>query len=297
MFSYERAFSRNLGWVTENEQGRLREKRVAIGGLGGTGGLHLVTLARMGIGRFHLADLDRFESVNLNRQAGAFVSTLGESKVDVMAKTARDINPDAELALFPEGVHDENVDAFLDGVDLYVDALDYFAFDTRRIVFRRCAERGIPAITAAPLGMSVALVNFLPGGMTFDEYFQLDSDDVLERALRFLVGLSPALLQRTYLADPTRVKLGEKAGPSLAAACHLCAGVTGVEALKILLGRGDVLAAPHGLQFDAYRYKLAKTYRPWGAKNPLQRLAIAVVRAQLKSPRLLPAGAEAERAA
>ena len=70
-FNYDEAFSRNIGWVTEAEQQSLRGKRVAIAGLGGVGGVHLLTLARLGIGRFAIADLDRFDLVNFNRQVGA----------------------------------------------------------------------------------------------------------------------------------------------------------------------------------------------------------------------------------
>lgn len=289
MFSYERAFSRNIGWITEQEQATLRAKRVAVGGLGGTGGQHVLTLARLGIGAFHLADFDRFEVANMNRQAGALVSTLGRPKAEVIATMARDVNPDLTLRVFDEGVHAANVDAFLDGVDLYVDALDFFAFDARRLVFRACAERGIPAVIAAPLGMTVALVTFMPGGMTFEEYFRLDDGPDEECPLRLLVGLAPALLQRRHLVDASRVQLGERAGPSLGAACQLCAGVAGAEALKILLGRGNVLAAPHGIQFDAYAHTLARTYRPWGNRNPIQRLAMAFVRARLRLSRAVPA--------
>jgi tRNA A37 threonylcarbamoyladenosine dehydratase len=43
-FSYEEAFSRNIGWLTRHEQEQLRRKRVAIAGLGGVGGVHLLTL-------------------------------------------------------------------------------------------------------------------------------------------------------------------------------------------------------------------------------------------------------------
>jgi hypothetical protein len=66
-------------------------------------------------------------------------------------------------------------------------------------------------------------------------------------------------------------------------ACQLCAGVAATEALKIMLGRGNVAAAPVGLQFDAYRGKLKRTWRPWGNRNPLQRIAIAIARRQLKA--------------
>jgi len=67
-FNYEQAFSRNVGWVTRDEQHRLRGKRVAIAGLGGVGGSHLLTLTRLGIGAFHIADFDTFAIENFNRQ-------------------------------------------------------------------------------------------------------------------------------------------------------------------------------------------------------------------------------------
>ena len=70
-FDYEEAFSRNIGWVTKEEQQTLRSKRVAIGGLGGVGGSHAIVLSRMGIGKFTISDLDEFEVANFNRQYGA----------------------------------------------------------------------------------------------------------------------------------------------------------------------------------------------------------------------------------
>src|SRR4026209_2352711 len=99
-FDYATAFSRNLGWLTDAEQERLRHKRVAIAGMGGVGGVHLTTLARLGIARFSLADLDTFELANFNRQAGATMSTLGCSKVDTLAAMARDINPECDIRVF-----------------------------------------------------------------------------------------------------------------------------------------------------------------------------------------------------
>ena len=54
-FDYQSAFSRNLGWLTKEEQTLLAGKRVAIAGAGGVGGEHAVTLARLGIQHFHLS--------------------------------------------------------------------------------------------------------------------------------------------------------------------------------------------------------------------------------------------------
>ena len=283
-FDYERAFARNIGWVTSSEQRTLRSKRVAIAGLGGVGGVHLLTLARLGIGAFTLADGDVFELPNFNRQAGAGQRSIGRSKLEVMSELALDINPELDIRGHRE-VTSGNLDEFLRDADLYVDGLDFFAFEARRAVFAECARRGIPAITVAPLGMGAALLNFLPGGMTFEEYFRWDGCDEDEMALRFLVGLSPAMLQRGYLVDRSAVDLAARRGPSTGMACQLCGGIAATEALKILLGRGEVLAAPRGMQFDAYRSKAARTWRPWGNRNPVQRLALVIARRQLQRTR------------
>ena len=280
-FNYDEAFSRNIGWLTVSEQDRLRKIRVAIAGLGGVGGAHLTTLCRLGMGKFHLADYDTFDLVNFNRQAGAALSTLGQNKLDVMTRQALEINPELEIKGFSQGVTSENLDTFLDGVDLYVDGLDFFAFEARQQVFAACAKKGIPAITAAPLGMGTAVLIFLPGGMGFSEYFCLDDCPEAEKPLRFLMGLAPARLQMGYLIDPSTVDLVNHKGPSTIMACQLCAGVTATEALKILLGRGPVRAAPRGYHFDAYRNKLARTWRPSGNRHPLQRLFIALAKRRL----------------
>ncbi len=279
MFNYQQAFSRNIGWVTEAEQLQLKNKRIAIAGAGGVGGAHLLTLARLGIENFHVSDFDEFEVHNFNRQQGAFMSTIDQPKVDVMLKMAKDINPEANVVSFPEGIFTHNVDDFLAGVDLYVDALDFFALEARKTVFKKCYEKNIPVITAAPLGMGCALLCFMPQGMSYEEYFRFeDKKTEDEQLIQFLIGLSPAMLQRAYLVDETRVSFKEKRGPSTTMAVNLCAGIAGTYALKILLNRGEVLKAPYGLHFDAYRNKLVKTWRPFGNAGLIAKIMFKIAK-------------------
>lgn len=280
-FSYHQAYSRNIGWLTTKDQEILRHKRIGIAGMGGVGGVHLLTLARLGVGAFHIADFDVFDIVNFNRQIGATLSNLGQPKVTVLASMAKDINPELDIKIFPEGINEKNLSDFFTGVDLYVDGLDFFAFSARQTTFAACAKLDIPAITAAPLGMGAALLNFLPGKMTFEEYFQWKDLPEEEKALRFLLGLAPAGLHARYLVDPSSINLVERRGPSTIMGCQLCAGIAATEALKILLNRGKALSAPHGLQFDAYRNKLVHTWRPGGNNNPLQRLGLSIARQRL----------------
>ncbi|WP_445371041.1 ThiF family adenylyltransferase [Methylomonas sp. HW2-6] len=279
-FNFEQAFSRNIGWITKDEQAILRSKKIAIAGLGGVGGSHLLTLTRLGIGKFHIADFDKFELANFNRQVGATISHLNHPKTDIMAAMALDINPELTIQKFPDGVTYNNLANFFSGVDLYVDSLDFFAFEAREMVFAYCAEHKIPAITAAPLGMGVALLNFMPNKMTFEQYFKLNGKSSIDKILHFLLGLSPAMLQRRYLIDQNSVDLLNHRGPSTPMACELCAGVVATQALKILLGRGKVLAAPKGLHFDAYSNRLVTTWRPGGNGNPFQKLGISIAKKQ-----------------
>ncbi len=281
-FDFDKAFSRNLGWITQDEQHKLQKSRVAIAGMGGVGGGHLLALARLGLGNFNISDFDDFDIHNLNRQAGAFLPNMGQPKLNILAKMAQDINPELDLRLFPEGVRAENVDEFLRDVDVYVDGLDFFALPARRMVFAKCREKGIPVLTAAPLGMGVALLYFSPDGMSAEQYFRWEGHQVQEQYARFIAGLSPAMVQRHYLVAPEAVNFQEKRGPSTVMACDLCAGVMGTSVLKLLLRRGSIRPAPWGMHFDAYRQTLKHTWRPFGNANPLQWLLLKFIRPVLR---------------
>jgi len=277
-FSYIEAFDRNIGWLTEWEQLALRGKRIAIAGMGGVGGVHLLTLARFGIGAFHIADFDRFDIVNFNRQIGANVETIGRPKVDVLAEMALAINPELRLTRFESGINDDNIEAFLDGVDVFVDGFDFFEIEIRSRVYARCAERGIPALCAAPIGMGAGCLAFLPGKMTFEEYFGFAGKTENERFLRFLIGLAPKGLHRAYLVEPSAIDLPGRKGPSTGASCQICAGITAVNAVKLLLRRGTVQAAPYHHHYDAYRNKLVISRLPRGLDGPWQRVKLAIAR-------------------
>lgn len=280
-FNYQEAFSRNIGWVTGDEQQILRGKKAAIAGMGGVGGVHLLTLARLGIGNFHIADNDRFELANFNRQVGAVMSTIGLSKIDVLADMALDINPELNIKKFDNGVTFENIDDFLAGADIYIDGLDFYVLDIRRKIFARCAELNIPAITAAPFGMGSGFLIFMPGKMTFEEYFCFEGLNSIDQQIHFAVGLVPKGLHKSYLVDPSQFDFANHKAPSTFMGCEFCAAVAGVETLKILLSRGKTYAAPFYHQFDCYTGRWKRGWLPWGNRNPLQRLSILLMRRML----------------
>ena len=165
---YQEAFSRNLGLISSEEQKILQDSRVAIVGMGGVGGIHLITLARLGIGKFTIADPDIFELPNINRQFGANSGTFGLNKSEVMRDILRGINPHADITIFDSALNEENIGDFLKDSNVFLDGIDFFSIDTRRHLFREARALNIPAITAAPLGFSSTLHVFTPEGMSFD---------------------------------------------------------------------------------------------------------------------------------
>ncbi|MEJ2253351.1 MAG: ThiF family adenylyltransferase [Nitrospirota bacterium] len=263
---------RNIGFLNEREQALLEQARVAVAGVGGVGGIHLLTLARLGIGRFTIADPETFEKVNINRQFGACVSTLGMNKAQVMAALLADINPACDISTYGEKISADNVKSFLEGADVFVDGIDFFEIEARRLLFREARERGIFALTAAPLGFGATLQVFSPRGMAFDEYFGIsDGMDYREKIAAFASGLAPRPYHIRYM-DFSKVNLSDGTGPALSLACTLSASLVATEVVKILTGKGDIKAAPHYLQVDLLRRKFTRGYIPWGGKNPLQKL-------------------------
>lgn len=280
VFCYDEAFSRNIGWVSPKEQLILKNKTVAIAGLGGVGGFHLLTLCRLGITNFHIADPDHFELANFNRQAGATISSLNLAKNQTLLEMAKNINPYINIKVF-DSISNDNVVEFIGDCDLYLDGMDFFAVETRALLFNTCAQFKIPAITAAPMGMGVNYLIFDEHGMSFDDYFQWDNKTEKQKLINFVIGLAPKPLHISYLVDISSVNFEQKKGPSTIMSCMLCAGVAGVQALKILLNRGTIYSAPYYYVFDPYIGKYKRGYLLWGNKNPIQRLKQILINKKL----------------
>lgn len=268
---YYEAFKRNLGLISKEDQEKLRNSRIAIAGLGGGGGTYVVTMARLGVGKMNISDLDTFELANMNRQAGANMSTLGHAKAEVIEKMAKDINPDIEIKNFPQGINPENIDEFLNGVDVVLDGIDFFNIDTRMMLFQEARKKGITVVTCAPIGFGGTLLVFTPNGMSMEDYFDIQVTQTREeKLLQFGLGLSPSLIHRKYYA-PEKIDFKNKSAPSAILSISLCANLAGNAAYKVITGR-KIKAAPWSMQFDPYVEKLRKVYLWKGNKNPIQLL-------------------------
>lgn len=144
-------FSRTELLLGKTALDRLARSRVAVFGIGGVGSYTAEALARSGVGGFLLVDDDLVCLTNLNRQLIALHSTVGRSKVEVMAERIRDINPEADVETRKAFYLPENAEAFdLSRYDYIVDAVDTVSAKVELAV--RAARANVPIISCMGAG-------------------------------------------------------------------------------------------------------------------------------------------------
>ncbi len=280
-FNYDTAFLRNRGFISLDEQKKLKETRIAIAGLGGTGGAQVAALSRLGIGNFNLADLDEYELKNFNRQYGATMQTIGEKKTTVAKKIVHDINPDADVKTYDMGIQAENIDQFLEGVDIVIDSLDFYCFKERFLLYSAARKKGLWVVTAPPLGFGFTLLCFDPEGMTFEEYFNFNtSDSEFELSLSLIAGITPRAYMLNYL-DQSSISIGDHQLPSVSPAPFIIAGVVATNICNILLHKTKQISVPTVIQYDALLQRFKKHRFIWGMKSPLQLIKKMILRSKL----------------
>lgn len=158
---------------------RLAAARVLVLGIGGVGSNCAEALVRGGLGGIIAVDGDVVAPSNINRQSIAFLSTVGQPKVQVFSAMAADIDPACAVEPVRRFVHAEEVAAFLDEVgpvDWVVDACDMVS--TKLALAQECERRGQPLIS------SMGVANKLdPTAVSVTDIYQTVNDP-LARVMR-----------------------------------------------------------------------------------------------------------------
>lgn len=114
---------RNRGLISEDDQRRLGEARIAVAGCGSTGGAVVEPLVRAGAMHLALYEPGSYELNNLNRQH-ATVAAVGQNKAAWLAEQVRQVNPYVEVTTDERGVTADNVAELCRNADLIIDAVD-----------------------------------------------------------------------------------------------------------------------------------------------------------------------------
>lgn len=208
-------YLRNLNTLTHFDLIKLLESTVCIIGLGGLGGLVTETLARMGIGKLHLVDNDRFEAHNLNRQLFCDTTNVGRSKAETARKRLKEINPGLEVRTTQTTLDRDTADLLIRSCDLVVDCLDNIP--SRFALAAAAKHAGIPMVSAAIAGLSGHITTIFPK----------------DKGLEAIFGPEEAL----PITKGVETKLG-----CLAPGVNLVASLESAEVLKVLLKSADTLS-------------------------------------------------------
>ena len=185
---------------------RLTQATVLVAGLGGVGSWAAEALCRSGIGNLVLIDLDDICISNTNRQMHAMTSTVGNFKIDEMAKRFQDINPSCNITLIHDFVSPDNVDEIMTSIPNLTACLD--AMDGAKgkcALIAACARYHIPIVTC---GGSAGRTD--PCAFVCEDLTKVNADPLLSNCrknLRKFHGFEagvPANLLKKKLVKPPR---------------------------------------------------------------------------------------------
>ena len=147
--------------IGEAGQTRLAAARVLVVGAGGLGSPAVQFLAGAGVGTLAIADYDRVELSNLQRQVLYRASDVGEEKVAAAGRAVAAMNPDVRVKTIPWAMDGPDLVREVEKADAVVDASDNF--ETRFEVNAACVETGTPLVSGAAIRMEGQVAVFDPG--------------------------------------------------------------------------------------------------------------------------------------
>jgi len=260
-----KAYQRNFGFWSEEEQEHISKAKVAVAGAGGDGYQLALKLAMAGVSAFSLADIEKFEPENSNRVVGATIENInnGINKAEALKNEILGINPDAKIEVFTDGVQPYNAKEFMNGADLILDESELTHLEIGTNIARNARESNIPTLMVMNLGFAALATSFRGnGGRTFEELMGVPKGASLDEVADIKVDFSRVLAYIPKYGD-IRTLLAVEEGyslPSIGSGVDVACAIGQAEALKHLNPKGQnhrmqPVWAPHFAYMDAYNFE------------------------------------------
>ena len=264
-FDYDTFATRNIGFVSQAEQDRLRAGAVFVAGVGGMGGACLASLARAGVGRLAIADIDQFEVSNLNRQVFANLDTVGQDKAAASAAAVRRINPQVELEVFG-GDWTGRLSEIAARYPVIVNGCDDVAATVQLYRVARTAGASVIDAYASPLP-SVTLVRpqaprpedrlgYPTRGKAWDQLTETETRGAFLRELEYVLTHSSAAFH-VDLDAAAEMAAGKRSRMSFAPMVITTGNLMAYEALQAVMGRPS-RTDHRGWFFNPYRPRIER---------------------------------------
>lgn len=188
ILNMEERYNRNRIYVTGDEQEKIRETRILLGGAG-IGSIIAECALRFGFEDIVIVDGDKVELSNLNRQ-NYVKSDIGKSKAERLAKRLLRINPKAKIQFYNKFIDNSNIDKLFEGVNIAINALD-FKSDIPFVFDELCSQKKIHVLHPYNFGWGAFLTIIKPGGYQLSEVsdswegFELKMADFVARYCTF----------------------------------------------------------------------------------------------------------------
>ena len=130
---------------------KLRQSHICVIGIGGVGSWAVEALARSGIGKITMIDMDDICVTNINRQIHALTSTVATLKTEAMKTRIAEINPECQVEIIDDFISPDNLADYLNrGYDYVIDAID--SVKTKAALIAYCKRNKIRLITTGGAG-------------------------------------------------------------------------------------------------------------------------------------------------
>jgi len=146
-------------------QRKLLASKVLIIGAGGLGSPSALYLAAAGIGTIGIADDDKVELSNLQRQILHTTSGIGSKKTDSANKTLTSINPDVRVTAYPHRINEENIDSIIAEYDFIIDGSDNF--ETKYLINDACVKNEKPFSHGGVVAFRGQTFTYTPGSFCY----------------------------------------------------------------------------------------------------------------------------------
>ena len=235
---------RTLRCFSKEDVEKVRNTVFAISGLGGVGAITAELLARWGVKRFRLLDMDRYDETNLNRQLFATSKTIGRPKVDVAEERIKEINPYAEIEMkIFDRVDNDNVDQFVKGAGFVIQNADH---PSCKLFYLAAQRHKVPLVNgyATVWGGRVQVFN----------YDQSACFSVVEKVwnrIKYKSGTSVAQMSREEIEQFDKKNVHPTA-PSINFVVNIVGAMIVGESVKLLSNEGKAVLYPKYRYFDLY---------------------------------------------
>ncbi len=266
---YRMLVQRNIGYLSPQQQEKLRKSTVAVLGLGSIGGISSEILARSGIGNIVLVDNSRFKPTNLNRQIHCFRSKIDQQKIKVTKKILKDINPELNIKAYGS-ICSGNVKKVLGDADIAILGLD--GVKELVIASRFARENNIPLVEAWSIAIgnvkvfdrrTIDMEDFydLPTvGRDLDSFSKEDYGMMFLKMMTTFAAISG--VQKFYTPHILKEQYSGTFEPGIFATTALLNGIlVAIEAIKVLLDFGKIAYAPLYALYDPFSHKIPSQFQ------------------------------------